>query len=194
MDARKILQDPQLTNNVIKELTDFLDKYDVEYKIVEDRIVVYHTVFFEYRVVAEEVILCFNDITQLPESIGYLTCDHLYLNDNKLTSLPDSIVNLQCKSKSLWLDGNKLETLPDNIGELQCKDLTLNNNKLESLPDSFGDLKCEGLYLQDNELTQLPESFENLKCKLLFLNNNPLTSDSIELLEKLKSNGVYVTY
>ncbi len=122
------------TNNTIKELTDFLDKYGAKYKVVGD------------IVKAGKVVLNFWGIKSLPDNFGDLKCNRLYLSYNELTSLPDSIGNLKCKE--LWLD----------------------NNKLTSLPDNFGDLKCRALYLY----------------------NNKFTLESVELLEKLKSNGVIV--
>ncbi len=48
------------TSGNIKELTDFLDRYNVKYKIVED------------RVVADTVVLNHKKLTSLPESIGNL--------------------------------------------------------------------------------------------------------------------------
>ena len=83
-----------MTNNDIKELTDFLDKYHVNYKIVEN------------RVEADTVDLVNKSISKLPESIGNLTCDVLYLQYNQLTSLPASIVNLKCDY--LYLYNNPL--------------------------------------------------------------------------------------
>lgn len=81
-------------NNSIKELTDFLDRYNVKYKIVED------------RVVADTVVLNHKKLTSLPESIGNLKCVDLYLDHNNLTSLPESFGDLKCKM--LWLDLNNL--------------------------------------------------------------------------------------
>lgn len=144
-------------NKDIKELTEFLSP-DVAYEVVGD------------RVVAEEVDLSNFGITQLPESIGRLQCDRLYLYDNQLTSLPDSFVDL--KGEYLDLGYNQLTSLPESIGRLQFDSLGLSDNNLTSLPDSFGDLKCKDLYLY----------------------NNPLTSESKQLLEKLKSAGVNVNY
>jgi Leucine-rich repeat (LRR) protein len=147
-----------MTNNDSQELTNFLDKYGIKYKVVG------------YRIVAGDVDLVFRGITQLPDSIYYLQCDYLRLNNNNIASLPNSIWNLKCK----------------------C--LYLHYNNLTQLPESIGDLQCEYLYLYNNNLTSLPESFGNLKCKDLYLHNNNLTAASIELLEKMKSNGVDVIY
>lgn len=103
-----------MTNNDLKELTYFLDKYNMKYEVVGD------------SVVADTVNLDGRGITHIPYSIWYLKCKSLWLHDNNLTALPASI----------------------------------------------GSLECESLYLY----------------------NNPLTSESIELLAKLKSNGVNVIY
>lgn len=114
-------------NKDIKELTEFLSP-DVAYEVVVD------------RVVAEEVDLSNFGITQLPESIGRLQCDRLYLYDNQLTSLPES------------------------IGRLQFDSLGLSDNNLTSLPDSFVDLKCKDLYLYNNPLTsESKQLLEKLK-------------------------------
>lgn len=122
------------------------------------------------RVDADKAMLAFRCITQLPESIGNLNCKELILSYNNLTSLPD------------------------NAGNLKCKCLYLHNNNLTQLPESIGNLKCAYLSLDDNNLTQLPDRFGNLKCKELDLSSNELTTESIELLHKLKSNGVSVIY
>lgn len=80
------------TNDEVKELTDFLDKYGVDYKVVGD------------SVVAEEVDLANREITQLPNSIGNLNCKCIDLRNNKITSLPSSFGNL--KREYLYLDNN----------------------------------------------------------------------------------------
>jgi hypothetical protein len=147
-----------MTNNDLKELTNFLDNYGVYYKVVEN------------SVVADTVNLDDRGITQLPESIGHLKSRCLFLSRNNITSLPESFGNMKCNC--LWLDGNNITSLHVNIGNLQCEYLNLSRNNITQLPDSFGNLKCEDLYLSGNELT----------------------TESIELLEKLKSAGVNVIY
>ena len=146
------------TNNALKELTDFLDTYDVDYEVVGD------------RVVAEDVELDHRGIPQLPDSIGYLQCQCLYLSNNKLTSLPD------------------------NFGNLKCRRLSLSNNQLTQLPESIGNLTGKELHLSYNNLTQLPESIGNLKCEYLGLSYNNITAESKQLLKIMKSNGVDVLY
>lgn len=104
------------------------------------------------------------------------------------------VVDNRVDADTVNLDSMGITHLPDNIGDLRCKCLFLSNNKLTYLPDSIGSLQCESLYFNGNNLTSLPDSIVNLKCKSLYLHNNPLTSESIELLHKLKRNGVNVIY
>ena len=127
------------TSRNIKELTDFLDNYNIKYEIVED------------RVVADIVSLDHNDLTSLPESFGNLKCRFLWLESNNLTSLPESFGNLKCEG--LWLEGNNLTSLPESFGNLKCTGVCLDYNNLTSLPESFGNLKCKFLYLNYNNLT-----------------------------------------
>lgn len=103
-----------MTKNDINELTDFLDKYGVDYEVVGDRVL----------------------------------------------------------SNTVNLDDRGITQLPDSIGNLKCLDLCLNNNKLEHLPDGF----------------------EHLQCEYLYLFYNPLTSESQQLLYKMKSRGINVIY
>lgn len=56
----------------MQDLIDFLDKYNVQYKI-EDGIIV-----------ADNIILSNNQITHLPESFGNHRCDFIQLRNNKL--------------------------------------------------------------------------------------------------------------
>lgn len=81
-------------NKDIKELTDFLDTYDVDYIIrfssdidfLDTHDIKYKTEIEKGRVVAEEVDLSGLDIEKLPDSISYLECKELDLSNNKLTS------------------------------------------------------------------------------------------------------------
>jgi len=62
----------------MKDLLEFLDKYNVEYTVDGD------------SVIAGDVHVD-NNLTSLPESIGNLKCKYLYISSNKLTSLLESI-------------------------------------------------------------------------------------------------------
>lgn len=107
-----------MKNLDIKELTDFLDKYGVEYKVVGN------------RVEADTVDLAFRGITQLPDSIGNLKCNRFDVSFNQLTSLTDSICSLQCDH--LYLHDNNITQLPESFWNPKCKYLDLYNNPLTS--------------------------------------------------------------
>ena len=124
--------------NNFKELTDFLDKYNVEYTIHSDCVEVEGNLGLENK-----------NLKSLPKSFGNLKIGGgLYLEHNNLTSLPESFGNLKIKG-SLSLGCNKLASLPESFGNLKINGtLSLGDNKLTSLPDSFGNLKIGGgLYL-----------------------------------------------
>ena len=154
--------------NKFQELTDFLDKYNVEYTIQSDCVEV-----------EGDLRLQRYELTSLPESFGNLNIGgDLYLNENKIASLPESFGNLKIGGR-LLLCHNELTSLPESFGNLKIGDsLYLENNNLTSLPESFGNLKISGgLLLTSNNLTSLPESFGKLKIGgVLWLRDNILTS------------------
>lgn len=100
-----------MTNNDIKELTDFLDKYHVEYEVVGD------------RVVADRVMLANRSISKLPYSFGNLTCRYLSLHHNPLTS---EAIELLEKLQSNGVFVNYQPTKQTNNG---CKIMTINPRK-----------------------------------------------------------------
>lgn len=149
-----------MTNNDIKELTDFLDKYHVNYKIVEN------------RVEAATVKLANKSISKLPDSFWNLICNDLSLSYNQLTSLPYGFGDLKCER--LFLSNNNITQLPESFGNLQCEYLYLDNNSLTSLPESIVDLKCKSLYLYNNPLTSKSKQLlEKLKRNGVFVIYKP---------------------
>ena len=75
--------------------------------------------------------LSWNQLTDLPESIGQLTqLQKLDLSYNQLTSLPDSISKLT-QLQTLDLSYNRLTDLPDSISKLtQLQTLNLSGNNI----------------------------------------------------------------
>ena len=62
-----------------------------------------------------ELMLRFQDITNIPESVGNLDgLESIYLGWNQLTSIPESIGNLSYLEK-IRLTDNKLTTLPSTL-------------------------------------------------------------------------------
>jgi Leucine-rich repeat (LRR) protein len=138
----------------MKELTAFLDRYNIKYTVNGDCVEV-----------SGDLSLESNQLASLPESFGNLKVGgNLYLHNNQLASLPESFGNLKVGG-NLYLYNNQLASLPESFGNLKVGgSLYLYNNQLASLPESFGNLKVGGnLYLHNNQLASLPESFGNLK-------------------------------
>jgi hypothetical protein len=131
-------------NNNFKELTDFLDKYDVWYIIHSDCVEV-----------KGDLWLSRNNIKSLPQSFGNLKIGgSLHLEYNNLKYLPQSFSNLEIGC-NLHLDRNKLIFLSDSFGNLKvgCS-LYLERNKLMSFPDSFF---SSGLYKKVKDIKNLDE-------------------------------------
>ena len=135
-----------------------------------------------------------NELTELPEWIGNLTnLEHLNLGDNQLTELPESIGNLT-NLEGLDLGDNELKEFPEWIGNLtNLVYLGFYINKLTELPESFGNLtNLEILWLNDNGLTELPESFGDFaNLERLLLDDNPWQKPvPKETILKMIRNGV----
>ena len=134
--------------------------------------------------------LIFNQLTQLPYTIGNLTnLTSLDLQYNQLTKLPDTIGDLSNLTR-LYILKNQLTKLPDTIGNLNnLRILDLFDNRLTQLPDSIGSLNnLTRLYLIRNQLSQIPDTIGNLtNLTLLNLNFNQLTQlpDTITRLTNL---------
>ncbi|KAL2918479.1 U1 snRNP protein [Polyrhizophydium stewartii] len=138
----------------------------------------------------EKLHLTYNQITELPDSIGDLKeLVELKIENNQLESLPASIVQLG-KLQELSLRENKLASLPEDIGRLKgLVYLYLDGNRLKSLPESIGSLrKLEEIGIADNELKSLPDSIGGLKRLLkleLYKNQFESLPESICSLSKL---------
>jgi len=156
----------------------------------------------------KELILSYNNLTNLPVEIGQLTqLTTLYLSYNKLTNLPVEIGQLTQLTKltlynnnltnlpveighltqlnALYLQYNNLTQLPVEIGQLtQLTTLHLSNNQLTHLPVEIGHLtQLTILNLQYNNLTQLPVEIGQLtQLTRLYLNNNNITHLPVEIV------------
>jgi leucine-rich repeat protein SHOC2 len=145
----------------------------------------------------ELVRLTANSIDSLPQSIGNLgNLIELHVNCNYLISLPDSISNLS-KLKILYLNHNYLLKLPQDIGNLdRLEELNLSHNQLKALPDSIGNLaKLVELDLTQNRLICLPDTMIQLfKLRRLYLSGNSLSDltilRKIPNLQYVEFNGV----
>jgi leucine-rich repeat protein SHOC2 len=133
-----------------------------------------------------------NRLTDLPASIGNLTqLQRFDLSLNQLTQVPETIGNL-AQLQTLFLDSNELTELPASIGNLtQLQELDIYANKLMALPESIGNLtQLQQLYLPGNQLTDLPASIGNLtQLRVLYLSGNQLIAlpESIGNLTQLQA-------
>jgi len=88
--------------------------------------------------ILNDLNLHFNQITNIPETIGELTqLTEIYLENNLFGILPESIGNLT-NLITLNINENQLTSIPENIGNLTgLEKLLLYNNSLTSLPESI---------------------------------------------------------
>lgn len=98
-----------------------------------------------------------NELTQLPEDIGELTClTELSVCENRLANLPESLLKLS-KLRILKVSSNLLRMLHTEIGQnSELREIHAEENKLKRLPATLGLLKnLHTLIVNDNRLEQL---------------------------------------
>ncbi|CAH8591462.1 unnamed protein product [Schistosoma rodhaini] len=143
-----------------------------------------------------ELDLSYNQIGQLPDSIGELvSLEVLDLTSNRLEGLPNRIGEL-VRLVQLELESNQITSIPLNIGQLcQLQTLNLDVNKLSRLPSTIGNLNnLKKLRVKENVLQRLPPEIGKLEnlTHLYLSNNKPLDLLPIELgmLPSLRFLGI----
>nr|WP_314552369.1 hypothetical protein [uncultured Capnocytophaga sp.] len=166
------------------------------------------------------LLLRLNNLTKLPDNIGYFSALQTIDIYNPITKIPNSFINLQqleklkfegaelivfpeqvfalSKLKSLIISQfdtkNKIKTLPDNFDKLPLlEELSLRNAALTEVPASIGRLQhLENVYFNANNLTKLPQALaENSHLTYVNINNNPLDfKQFIKSVEKVQWKGV----
>lgn len=143
-----------------------------------------------------ELDLSYNQIGQLPDSIGELvSLEVLDLTSNRLEGLPNRIGEL-VRLVQLELESNQITSIPLNIGQLcQLQTLNLDVNKLSRLPSTIGNLNnLKKLRVKENLLQRLPPEIGKLEnlTHLYLSNNKPLDLLPIELgmLSSLRFLGI----
>lgn len=166
------------------------------------------------------LVLRLNNLTKLPDNIGYFSALQTIDIYNPITEIPNSFINLQqleklkfegaelivfpeqvfalSKLKSLIISQfdtkNKIKTLPDNFDKLPLlEELSLRNAALTEVPASVGRLQhLENVYFNANNLTKLPQALtENSHLTYVNINNNPLDfKQFIKSVEKVQWKGV----
>ena len=140
--------------NNFKKLTDFLDKYNVEYTIHSDCVEV-----------KNDLYLSDNKLTSLPESFGNLKIGgSLWLACNKLTSLPESIGNLKIGG-SLELYYNNLTSLPESFFLSGLYRKTLGIENLDELHSKFLKLEREKKEAEEKAKREAEEQEEMIRFK-----------------------------
>jgi len=176
----KYLKDLDLRSNPIKELPDWIGKFQsLKYLNLSNNQLIRLNPSIGKLTQLEKLDLYGNKLKKLPQSIGNLrSLKVLELHNNELESLPESLGNLSFLTK-LLVNDNKLKTLPESIGNLNSLiELSAHHNQLETLPESIGNLKSlYRLLLRSNNLKSLPETLGDLENLVnLSLNYNKLTS------------------
>lgn len=122
------------------------------------------------------------DLTDLPETIGFLELQYLNLSDNRLAQLPKEIGCLT-QLEILDLYNNQLTEAPESLAAISSlkslKALGLNRNQLKELPEVIISLtQLQMLDLNSNKLKELPKSLASLsQLNRIYLDYNPLNPD-----------------
>lgn len=208
----------QLDENLLKKL--LTESKQLEYlEIKEVGIPTFPELSAENKSL-KTLVLRLNNLTKLPENIGYFSALQTIDIYNPITEIPNSFINLQqlenlkfegaelivfpeqvfalSKLKSLIISQfdtkNKIKTLPDNFDKLPLlEELSLRNAALTEIPASVGRLQhLENVYFNANNLTKLPQALaENSHLTYVNINNNPLDfKQFIKSVEKVQWKGV----
>ncbi|MCA9330092.1 leucine-rich repeat domain-containing protein [Candidatus Saccharibacteria bacterium] len=149
---------------------------------------------FKNASVIIELMLNYNQITQLPPKIKLLVkLRVLLLNNNLLRSLPNEFAQLTTL-QSLQLQCNAFDEVPSVIRSLvNLEKLHMGHNKIKEIPPWLGELtNLQHLDMQDNEITTVPEEIGNLiQLRHLSLQDNKIRSlpsvvGNLYLLETLE--------
>ena len=208
----------QLDENLLKKL--LTEAKQLEYlEIKEVSIPTFPELSAENKSL-KTLVLRLNNLTKLPDNIGYFSALQTIDIYNPITEIPNSFINLQqlenlkfegaelivfpeqvfalSKLKSLIISQfdtkNKIKTLPDNFDKLPLlEELSLRNAALTEVPASIGRLQhLENVYFNANNLTKLPQALaENSHLTYVNINNNPLDfKQFIKSVEKVQWKGV----
>lgn len=125
----------------------------------------------------ERVLLAGNNLSTLPENIGYMTgAKKLNLADNCLSLLPASFGKMDSLQTVIFYKNN-FTTIPEVIFKLNgLIELDFYYNNISNISEKIGNLSnLKRIYLSFNKLGSLPKSMKHLsRLKFLYIHHNQL--------------------
>eukprot|EP00943_MAST-04B_sp_MAST-4B-sp1_P002794 g2794.t1 len=117
--------------------------------------------------------LSYNELTEVPESLGNIRINTLQLANNKLLQLPDSIWGNDYIFV-LELDNNNISIIPTSIQNAKSlSHFSFSNNSVMELRNEIFTLSLVTLMADGNNINKIPENIGNLiNLKYLRFNNN----------------------
>jgi hypothetical protein len=185
----------------MKELTDFLDKYNVKYTIQNGYVIANDIDLSDNKISklpenihlirCNWIDLSYNDISKLPENFHLIKCNWINLSYNNISKLPENFHLIECRN--IYLSGNKISELSENFHLIKCNSLYLSFNKIIRLPENFHLIQCSSIYLSDNRIKKLSKNLHLLKCNALFLSSNKI-GKLPKNFNLIKCNYLYLKY
>ncbi|RXN18157.1 leucine-rich repeat-containing 58 [Labeo rohita] len=147
------------------------------------------TVSDKRRKDTKQLYLCYNRMTNLPESVSlFSNLEFLDISNNTLSVICEDITRLT-KLKTLIAKNNRLNefSLPKDFGSLQLEVLNFSGNRFEEMPSQCLQLlRLQSLSLGGNRLKSIPAEIDSLarlhSLRSLSLHNNLLTYLPREIL------------
>lgn len=123
------------------------------------------TVSDKRRKDTKQLYLCYNRMTNLPESVSlFSNLEFLDISNNTLSVICEDITRLT-KLKTLIAKNNRLNefSLPKDFGSLQLEVLNFSGNRFEEMPSQCLQLlRLQSLSLGGNRLKSIPAEIDSL--------------------------------
>ena len=150
----------------------------------------------QYLTQLRGLYLSYNQITKIPKKIQYLTQLHtLELYQNQITKIPKEIQYL-AQLQQLNLSHNQITKISQEIQYLtQLQELNLSYNKITEIPQEISYLtQLQQLCLYNNQITKIPQEIQYLtQLQILYLSDNQITEipQDIRYLAQLQELNLY---
>ena len=134
------------------------------------------------------------EITTIPDCIGYPDLKRLSLKGNQITSFPNNLNCLLPMLVELSLNDNRMSTIPCNLPNLKI--LSLKNNLISTIPNDLSLSSLEDLDLENNLVQAVdPQILDQLpNLSFLGLAKNHLNPESTKKLREYATNrkGLFI--